>query len=268
VLLALLGVLVLTTTGCRLDVHTWVLMNDDGSGTITVSATADAELVAAAPGLADDLRLDDFRAAGWTVIGPDPSDDGGLSLSLKHPFTSPDEATALLATLSGPNGPFHGLTLTREVDGSKVTSQVSGTMQLVGGIDALSDETIAAYGLGTPFASAVTGPEGSTLADHLAIDLTVGMPGGIDAATTNATRSGAMGIISVFGPITDSQDYAAWEVPLDGTAAAVTGTWVVDPSRPGMRVLAGVLLIVLAAWIVLAAGYLIRRARRRHTAAA
>ena len=55
-------------------------MDRDGAGTITVTATADAELVAQAPGLADDLHFDDLVAAGWAVDGPTPTDDGGLEV--------------------------------------------------------------------------------------------------------------------------------------------------------------------------------------------
>ena len=93
-LLVLVGVLALA--GCRLDVGVDVAMQADGSGTVTVTATADAELVAAAPSALADLRLDDIRAAGWTVADPAKGADGSLALTLTKPFRTPAEATAIL----------------------------------------------------------------------------------------------------------------------------------------------------------------------------
>ncbi|MGB1824141.1 MAG: hypothetical protein ACPHO9_06125, partial [Ilumatobacteraceae bacterium] len=70
----LLLVLVLAAgllSACRLDVDVAVTMDADGSGSVRVRAVADAELVAAEPGVVEGLAVDDLRAVGWTVTGPD-----------------------------------------------------------------------------------------------------------------------------------------------------------------------------------------------------
>ena len=73
----LLGVLVaVVLTGCRLDVAVEVMMQPDGTGTVTVDAIADAELVAQVPDLIDDLRLDDAEANGWVIEGPTEQANG------------------------------------------------------------------------------------------------------------------------------------------------------------------------------------------------
>src|ERR671911_239027 len=77
---------------CRLDVGVVVRLGADGTGEITVTATADADVIAQAPpGLAGDLRFDDAAAGGWVVDGPTPTEDGGLTITLRHPVASAEE---------------------------------------------------------------------------------------------------------------------------------------------------------------------------------
>jgi hypothetical protein len=63
-LVVLVVVAAVALTGCRLDVGVDVAVREDGSGIVAVTAEADAELLAQAPGALGDLRLDDVRAAG------------------------------------------------------------------------------------------------------------------------------------------------------------------------------------------------------------
>lgn len=244
-LFALLAALVLVAAGCRLDVEVHVAMERDGSGTITVTATADAELVAAAPGLAADLRLDDLTAAGWTVDAPTPTEEGGLRVTLTHDFASAADATALLASLNGSGGPFQGLTLTREVDGKKVSYAAAGNLQITGGIDAFADEHVRALGAGTPFAATLAA-RGVALPDALEIMLQVQLP--VEADTTNGTRDG---------------NTVWWDVPLDGNATRVEATASTDPSSAAKRVLSLLVLGVLLIWVGLAAAFVIYVARHR-----
>jgi phosphatidylinositol mannoside-binding LppM-like protein len=247
-LLVLIAALVLVATGCRLDVDVHVAMEPNGSGTITVTAVADAELVAQAPGLAADLRLDDLATAGWAVEAPAATPDGGLRVVLTHPFASPAEATALLATLNASGGPFQGVALTREVDGKTVDYAATGSLQLVGGIDAFADEQVRALGAGTPFATTLNA-QGLALRDALGITLQVQLP--VEATSTNGTREG---------------DAVRWEVPLDGAAMRVDAIASHSPSTGAKRLLAMLALGVLVAWIAFAAAfltYVVRQRRRR-----
>ena len=92
---------------CRLDATVELTIGADGTGELAVTAVADADVVAQAPGLAESLQFADAVAAGWVVEGPTATEDGGLTVTLRHPVTSAEEATNLLASL-GP--PFTGMT--------------------------------------------------------------------------------------------------------------------------------------------------------------
>lgn len=244
-LLVLVAVVALLGVGCRLDVDVHVTMERDGSGTISVTAIADAELVAAAPGLANDLRLDDLTAAGWAVVGPEDTAEGGLRVVVTHPFASPAEATALLASLNGSGGPFQGLTLTRDVDGKRVAYAATGELQLTGGIDAFADEQVRSLGAGTPFAATLS-ERGVALHDAVSMVLTVELP--VDADATNGTRD---------------ERVVRWEVPLDGSPARVEVTASRDGSSAAKRLLAYLALGVLVVWIALAATFITYVARHR-----
>ena len=69
------------------------MVDPDGTGTITVTAEADAELVSEVPTLAEELVLDDIAEAGWKIDGPTATASGGLLLILTHDFEGKDEAT-------------------------------------------------------------------------------------------------------------------------------------------------------------------------------
>ena len=70
------------------------------------------------PGLAGSLVLDDATAAGWVVEGPAATEAGGLSVTLRHPFATVQEAANLLNSL-GP--PFGNVALERTATEDEVT---------------------------------------------------------------------------------------------------------------------------------------------------
>ena len=108
---------------------------------MTVTGTADAEVVEQVPGLAEDLRFEDAVAAGWTVEGPTATDTGGLTITLRHAVSSADEATNLLASL-GP--PFVDVRLTRTIDGDDTTTELTGQLVLENGFDSFADSDLLA----------------------------------------------------------------------------------------------------------------------------
>ena len=135
----LLGAIaVVALAACKVDATVDVTIGPDGTGSVTVTAVADAEVVQQAPGLAGDLRFDDAKAAGWTVDGPTATPDGGLRVVLTHPVTSAADATNVLNSL-GP--PFVGMKLDRVVTdgGDGATTTLSGQLALTGGFDAFAD---------------------------------------------------------------------------------------------------------------------------------
>ena len=65
----LIGLLLVTVLlgACRVDNVVTLTVKPNGSGTVAVVTTVDAEIVANYPNLANDLSFDDAKAAGWKV---------------------------------------------------------------------------------------------------------------------------------------------------------------------------------------------------------
>jgi hypothetical protein len=253
-LLALAGLVALTA--CQLDASVELVIDADGTGTLTVTAVADAEVVEAAPGLAEDLRLDDAVAAGWIVEGPAETEEGGLRLVLQHPVTSAAEATNLLRSL-GP--PFAGMELARDVsaDGRTVTTTLSGQLVLDGGWDAFADGDLLAAVGGTPFATELAAA-GASPAESMTVTFRAALPGDVDDRSTGRAVDGGR----------------EWQAPLDGSTADVQLQAVQRPGGGGWwSFVATALLVLLVLWAVAATAFIVsvvraraRRARRRRRA--
>ncbi len=236
---------------CRLDATVELTIGADGTGELAVTAVADADVVAQAPGLAESLQFADAVAAGWVVEGPTASEDGGLTVTLRHPVTSAEEATNLLASL-GP--PFTGMTLQRTVDedGDTTTTMLTGQLVLPAGFDSFADSDLLAAVGGTPFADELTAA-GATPQDSMSIAFRAELPGDVEETNGEEADGGI-----------------EWDAPLDGATADVTATTVQRPAGGGWATaLATVALVLLIAWIVVAAAFIIsvaraRARRRRH----
>jgi hypothetical protein len=251
--LAVTAVVVLAA--CHLDATAELVISADGTGTLTVTATADHDVVEQAPGLAGDLRFDDAKAAGWTVDGPTATEDGGLRVSLVHDVTSAAEATNLLNSL-GP--PFTGMELARvaSADGDDVTTTLTGQLTVHGGFDAFADSDLLAAVGGSPYAARLQAA-GVTPATALAVTLRARLPGEVE--DTNGRNDAGTRV---------------WEAPLDGSARPVLLRTHLAPGGGGFSsVLSTVLLVLLVVWVVAAVAFIVsvvraraRRARRRRRA--
>jgi hypothetical protein len=134
VLLVALGALVLA--GCRVDTALTVHVNEDGSGLVTARVRLDAAAVAAATSggaaLADAVRLDDLTAAGWRSTGWRERKDGGAELRVSKPFARAEDAGAVVAELSGPDGPVRDVKVTRDASTFTTDWSFSGVADLKG----------------------------------------------------------------------------------------------------------------------------------------
>jgi hypothetical protein len=245
--------LVVLLAGCRLDVALNVAMRPDGSGTVTVTATADPELVAKAPSAFADLRLDDIRQAGWAVTGPAKAADGAMTVTLTKPFGTPAEAAAILDELNGPNGPLHGLALSIDRSFALVSSSLTGSAQLTGGLAAFSDDALVqALGGGTPLANLVASPVDQVLG----LTVTARLPGRVTSSN---------------GTVAADRTSVTWKPSLaDGVATPLearfeqTDQGAKDARRRShlawgaLAVYLGLLLVAIAAVAIL-----LRRRRRR-----
>ena len=253
----ILGLLVLTMAcaACNVDVSVDVVMREDGSGVVTVTATADPDVVEQAPSLADDLRFDDVRAAGWAVEGPTPTPGGGLQVVLSHPFTTPAEGTAILAGINGPSGPLRTITLARTRVKRTTTFSLTGTLQIAGALDAFSDADLYAALGATPY-NAQIAAAGIQPGQAVTVHFQAKLPGTVQSSTATAGSASAPTGLS-------------WTVPIDGTAVDVTTLATVkDPENKWAGPLAKGALIAFVAWIVIAVGFIVYvvMARRRRAA--
>ncbi|MFK8026313.1 MAG: hypothetical protein AB8G26_20325 [Ilumatobacter sp.] len=248
--LALLTFVVLFVAGCQLDVRADVVVEPDGSGRIVVTASADAELVDQVPTIADDLVLDDFADAGWTIDGPMPTADGGLTLTLSHDFEGNDEATNLLRSL-GP--PFNDASIGRREDGDTATNTFRGNLGLIDGFASFADdELIGAVGE-VPFSDQFA-QEGVDESSALAAELIITLPGVIEE--NNAI---------------EEDGRLRWSIPTDGTILEASARTEQAPSEGAAwaRPLATAAQFAFIIWVVamgLFISYVVvaraRRARR------
>jgi hypothetical protein len=131
-LLVALGVLVLA--GCRVDTALTVQVHEDGSGVVTARVRLDAAAVAAATSggaaLADAVRLDDLTRAGWRSTGWREVKGGGAELRMSKPFARAEDAGAVVAELSGPDGPVRDVKVTRSASTFTTDWSFSGVADL------------------------------------------------------------------------------------------------------------------------------------------
>lgn len=189
---------------CRIDVGVDVAMHDDGSGIVTVTAIADAEVLQRSPSLATDLRFTDLQTAGWVVDGPTPTTAGGIQVIMSHTFQTPDEANTLVAQIGGASGPFAAVTFGRKVVDQTTTYTLNGQLLVTGGLEAFSDPELSAAIGATPYAAQIAAA-GLAPADAVGITFSASLPGKID--NTTAPEGG---------------DGLAWTVPFDGPAVDVS----------------------------------------------
>ena len=259
---ALLCLLVLTA--CRLDVTVGITVEENGSGEVTVTIVADPDLVAAAPGLADDVRTDDLVAAGWQTDGVTATADGGLSLTIVHSFDTAEQATALLSSLNGPAGPLQAILIERSAALREVTFRVSGSGRVDGGLDAFADADLLAAVGGTPYAAQIAAAGGAP-GDLLGVRVVVDLPGSV---VTTSGRAGSDGAGATADP---DRAVVVWDLALDGNPTAIEATSVRSLERGGpWPWLANGLFVLLVGWVlasVVLIAAVLRSQRRRHRAA-
>jgi len=247
ILVVLIATVAALTTACRLDVTVEVLMDDTGGGTVTVTALADAELVRAAPDLADIIGSEDAERAGWRITGPEPTPEGGWQMTAVRRFAEPAELADALGSI-GP--PILDVRVGRETVDDETTTAITATLQLPNGFESFADDELLDAVGGLPWqerlAAAGATPESVM---SLTIDLT--LPGEI--TTTSGTEA--------------SPGTLRWEAPLDGSVATVEVVSVQRPSGaswwagPLATIALGALIVWVLLGVVLAAA--VGRARRR-----
>jgi len=125
--LLLVALVALIASACQVDAVIDVVVTEDGSGTVTLTAAFDEEIVEAAPELLDGLRTDDLAASGWTVDGPRRAESGGsVIVSANKAFLSPDDLAGVLDEIAGENTLFSDFEVERTRSFARTTYDVTG----------------------------------------------------------------------------------------------------------------------------------------------
>jgi hypothetical protein len=242
---------------CDVRTEVNVVVEESGAGTVTVAVGLDPDAVDRLPSLDDVVLVDDLDEAGWTVTGPDRDGEGTTWYRAEKPFATPDEATAILTDISGPDGPFKDLTLSRDLAMARTRFEFTGAVDLTSGLGAFGDAALAqsleGHPLGEPI-EAIEARLGEAAAEVFSFELAVRMPGDVDS---NA-------------PPTDdaSTNEAVWAPSLADTrpteVAASSEVW--RSTTVLALVVAATAGLVLVAWGI--AQLVVRRRRHRRATAA
>jgi len=140
---ALLALVVFVAAGCRVQIETKIDVGLNGKGTITQGIGFDDAALKRVGDPAQALRADDLVQAGWEVDAA--SKEGDLTwIRVHQSFDTPEQGTALLAQLSGPDGPYRDMFITRS-DGFFSTSvKIAGQIDTTAGLAMFGDQQLAA----------------------------------------------------------------------------------------------------------------------------
>lgn len=124
----------LLAAACKVDTTVTVTVHDDGSGVVSVTAVLDPDAVKSAEAgggkLEDRVRLGDLAQAGWTLQPWARAADGSAQLTFSKPFSSPEQANAIIKELNGAVGPLRDLTVTRDAGPFSTNYTTKGTLDL------------------------------------------------------------------------------------------------------------------------------------------
>ena len=101
----------------------------------------DADALRQIPDLAQQLRVDDLKKAGWTVVGPRKEGDGRTWVRASKSFSNAADARRVVAELNGPGGPFRDFSLSRHHSFLRTKTSFAGTVDLAGA-GALADQRL------------------------------------------------------------------------------------------------------------------------------
>ena len=119
------ALLLVALAGCRVDARLAVDRSADGSGTVRLTVVLDEGALSALGGFdeaRDGVRLDDLRAAGWSVSAWERV-GAGARISIAHRFADAAGAAALISGLAGRGGVVRDV---RAIDGEGWLSRREG----------------------------------------------------------------------------------------------------------------------------------------------
>lgn len=176
----MLVVLILVASACQVSLDVHVVVKPNGSGTVTVGLGLDDEALGKVGDLAGQLRVDDLRAAGWTIEGPAKRPDGDTWVTATKGFADAAEATQVMDEVNGRDGAFRDWTVTRSSSPLSTSYAVDGTVDLTKGVETFGDAQLSQLFGGDPIADGVKrleSEQGRPISDQVDVRVTVETPG-------------------------------------------------------------------------------------------
>ena len=122
----------LVCSACRVTIAVGVDSHANGSGVVRAGVGLDADAVRQVGDLGKQLRVDDLRRAGWTILGPRKEGDGRTWVRASKAFADAAGARTAVAELNGPSGPFKDFHLSRHHSFLRTKTSFSGTFDFSG----------------------------------------------------------------------------------------------------------------------------------------
>jgi FMN phosphatase YigB (HAD superfamily) len=236
-------ILVLLLSACRVDSTIDVVIDDDGSGSVSLTVVADAAAVSLITDDPSELRFDDLAAAGWDLDGP-TVEDGGITLIASKPFLSAIELEEVLAELLGPDVIFSDVEITQVHEFSKIGLRPASTDYTFGAtvdpsppLELLGDDLLASELDGTPLGRTLLGIEtaaGTPFEESLGLTVNVTMPSGASSDT---------------GEVTD--ETATWVFTYGDAGTDIDARSSMDDILPRVWALVAIIAFVLLALVLL-----------------
>ena len=167
----------------------------DGTGEVKATALLDRSATRAIGDLATQVALEDLRAAGWDVRGPEENSDGGSEIEVRHGFTDVADARQLLDQLAGTDGAFKGFVLEQKRTFLRTETALRGTVDLSRGLAVFSDAELSEALGGQPLGITTEQLEqrlGGPVDRVFGLQVAVRLPGRIESNAPTATGSTAV----------------------------------------------------------------------------
>jgi hypothetical protein len=133
----------LLLASCKTDVDVLVRARPDGSGKIRLSAVLDQEAAQWLGPPEKALAGDDLAKRGWAIRSVQTGEDGTVTFGAEHGFATIAEGNALIAELTGPDGAFSKLKLTRKRSLLSTSVKLDGSVDLTKRLEAFGDDELA-----------------------------------------------------------------------------------------------------------------------------
>jgi hypothetical protein len=176
--------LVAVLAGCKVDADLTVTMRDDGTGTVDLGLTLDAEAVARVETggrtLDTAFPLDDLRDAGWEVSSWARGQDGSASIVFSHDYSGRDELEQRIDELVGPTNLVRDVEFRRQRGLLRSRDELSVAVDLRAAGSGLQQdpELVAALQAGGLDVATLDQQLQGELRNALTMQVTVEVPGG------------------------------------------------------------------------------------------